>query len=62
MKDLITRIKDNPKTTVLGIVLFASFGAGEALRGAGIEPWASIVIGITGVGVLVGGMLAGDKK
>lgn len=61
MKDLIQRVKDNPKTSVLGIVCVALYGAGEALRASAIEPWGSIVIGVAGVATLIGLALAGDK-
>lgn len=63
MKDLIERIKNNPKTSVLGIVALATYGAGETMHQNSIEPWGSIVLGVAGVMVLVAGFIAkdGDK-
>lgn len=60
MKYLIERIKGNPKTTVLGGVCVALYGAGEAMRASGVEPWGSIVIGLAGMTTLVGLALARD--
>ncbi len=62
MNELIKRIKDNPKTTVLGGVCVALYGAGEAMRASSIEPWGSIVIGLAGLTTLVGLALARDGK
>jgi hypothetical protein len=60
MNELISRIKDNPKTSSLGVACVALYGAGEALRGSGIEPWGSIVIGLAGLATLLGMLLARD--
>jgi hypothetical protein len=63
MKELIDRIKNNPKTSVLGIASVAVYGAGETMHQSNIEPWGSIVLGVAGVMVLVAGFIAkdGDK-
>lgn len=61
MEEILKRIRDNPKTSVLGIALFALYGAGETMHQAKLEPWGSIVLGLAGLGTLVGMALAGDK-
>lgn len=63
MKELIARIVGNPRTTVLGGVILAVYGAGDSLSSftPPIEPWGTIVKGIAGVLVLVGLGLALDK-
>lgn len=60
MKDILDRIKNNPKTSALGVACVALYGAGEAMRASAVEPWGSIVIGIAGVATLIGLALAKD--
>lgn len=62
MKELIERMKSNPKTTALGGVTFAVFSAGEGMRAHGFEPWASLVIGLGGLLAVVGLFIARDPK
>jgi hypothetical protein len=63
MKELIDRIVKNPATSILGAAALAVYGAGETMHQNNVEPWGSIVLGIAGVMVLVGGLMAkdGDK-
>lgn len=60
MKDIIERIKNNPKTSALGVACVALYGAGEAMRASNVEPWGSIVVGVAGVVTLIGMLLARD--
>ena len=62
MNELIARIKNNPKTSALGVICVGMYGAGEAMRANALEPWGSIVIGVAGVLTLVGLALAKDAK
>lgn len=52
VKALIDMIRADRRTTVLSVLCLALYGAGESLRTYGVEPWASILIGL-------GGTLAG---
>jgi hypothetical protein len=61
MTELIKRIMSNPKTTVLGGVILAVYGAGNTLAENAIQPWGDIVKGLAGVLVLIGFALAHDK-
>lgn len=60
MKELIDRVLGNPKTTVLGGVIVAVYGAGASLETSGVEPWGTIAKGVAGVLVLIGLALARD--
>lgn len=63
MRELIDRIVKNPATSALGVAALAVYGAGETMHQNNIEPWGSIVLGVAGLLVLVGGFMAkdGDK-
>lgn len=62
MNELIRRVKDNPRTTWLGVVCVGLYGGGEAMRASHVEPWGSIVIGLAGLATLIGLALARDSS
>jgi hypothetical protein len=62
IRSLIAAARDNPRTSILGVVAVALYGAGEGLREHAIEPWGSIVVGIGGLVVLVSMFWARDPK
>lgn len=62
MKELIERIKGNPKTSALGALTAAVMAAGSGMREHGLEPWASLVIGLGGLLAVVGLFVARDPK
>ncbi len=62
MNELIKRVRENPKTTWLGVVCVGLYGGGKAMSANGVVPWGSIVIGLARHATLIGLMLARDDK
>lgn len=60
LTELVERITRNPRTTRLGGAVGGIMLIGGALRENGIEPLASLVIGLGGVLAVVGLFLARD--
>lgn len=60
LRELVLAAKSNPRTSALGVVAIALYGAGETLRDHAIEPWGSIVVGLGGLVVLAGMLWARD--
>lgn len=47
-KEMLERIKDDPRTTAAAYIIGAVLAAGEYLHQAGIEPWGAMMIGLGG--------------
>lgn len=62
MKELIERIRGNPKTSALAVAALIVYSCGEALSNNGFEPWGTIISGIGGTMAGIGLLLARDTK
>lgn len=49
-QEVIEKVKADPRTTWIGVVLGALFLLGKYLATAAIEPWGSMVLGVAGFG------------
>lgn len=61
IRSLVEVAKSNPRTSVLGVIVVALYGAGESMREQALEPWGSIVVGVAGVMTLITMLMAHDK-
>ena len=66
MKELLASVmekaKGNPVGLVLAAIAIAVYGGGEALSGANVEPWGTIIKGLGGVIVLIAGAWVSKSK
>ena len=61
-EELVKRVRDNPKTTALGIATGGLYALGDYLHGAGVEPFGALVLGTAGIVAVVALFLARDGK
>lgn len=62
IKEIVDLARANPKTSALGILGIAFYGAGDQMAEFALEPWASIVRGLGGLLLGIAWFYTRDSK